>query len=147
MDQQGTESRLLNDDEYIKLRMKKGSLDDDERLEIESHVTHSYQFLRTIPWTKGMKKIPVIAYGHHEKLNGVGYPRSLVEEEIPIQTRMMTIADIYDALTAMDRPYKRAVTKDRALDILRYEVEDNHIDPELLRVFIEARIFEKTCGS
>jgi len=147
VNQQGTESPLLTDDEYIKLRMKKGSLDEQERLEIESHVTHSYQFLRTIPWTKEMQKIPVIAYGHHEKLNGVGYPRSLVEEEIPIQTRMMTIADIYDALTAMDRPYKRAVTKDRALDILRYEVEDNHIDPELLRVFIEARVFEKACDS
>lgn len=143
VDQQGTEFPLLTDDEYIKLRMKKGSLDDDERLEIESHVTHSYQFLKTIPWTKEMKKIPVIAYGHHEKLNGAGYPRSLVEEEIPIQTRMMTIADIYDALTAMDRPYKKAVTKVRALDILRYEVEDNHIDPELLRIFIDARIFKK----
>ncbi len=134
---------LLTEDERVKLKIKRGSLDDEERKEIESHVTHTYLFLRTIPWTREMKNVPEIAYCHHEKLNGEGYPRGIRGEEIPIQARMMTIADIYDALTARDRPYKRAVATERALDILNYEIESNHVDPDLVRVFIEAKIYRE----
>ncbi|HBS70705.1 MAG TPA: phosphohydrolase, partial [Cyanobacteria bacterium UBA11153] len=71
------------------------------------HVTHTYQFLRRIPWTKHLKNVPTIAYGHHEKLDGSGYPQGLKQEQISIQTQILTVADIYDALTASDRPYKR----------------------------------------
>jgi HD-GYP domain-containing protein (c-di-GMP phosphodiesterase class II) len=134
---------FITDDEYIKLSIKKGSLDEAERKEIESHVTHTYLFLKTIPWTSEMKNIPTIAYGHHEKLTGSGYPRGINSPAIPVQTRMMTVSDIYDALTASDRPYKRAVPPQRALDILNLEVKDGGLDPELVKVFIEARIWEK----
>jgi HD-GYP domain-containing protein (c-di-GMP phosphodiesterase class II) len=134
---------LLNDDEYVKLSIKKGSLDESERKEIESHVSHTFRFLSTIPWTKEMRNIPTIAYGHHEKMDGDGYPRRIHAEQIPIQTRMMTISDIYDALTASDRPYKRAVPAQKALDILATEVKESKLDPELVRVFIEAKIWEK----
>ena len=126
------------------LTVRQGSLDDSERLEIESHVDHTYRFLKQIPWTRDLAQIPQIAYGHHEKLNGRGYPRSIRADEIPIQTRMMTIADIYDALTAADRPYKRAVTRERALDILRSEVEGEMLDPDLFQIFVGARIYETT---
>jgi HD-GYP domain-containing protein (c-di-GMP phosphodiesterase class II) len=134
---------FLNDDEYIKLSIKKGSLDESERKEIESHVTHTFLFLRTIPWTKEMRNIPTIAYGHHEKLDGDGYPRGIHSPEIPVQTRMMTVSDIYDALTASDRPYKRAVPAQKALDILNAEVKERKLDPDLVKIFIEAKIWEK----
>jgi HD-GYP domain-containing protein (c-di-GMP phosphodiesterase class II) len=139
---EGKELHFLEDDEYVKLKIKKGSLDEAERKEIESHVTHTFLFLRTIPWTKEMRNIPAIAYGHHEKLTGDGYPRGIHAPEIPIQTRMMTVSDIYDALTASDRPYKRAVPAQKALDILNAEVKESKLDPELVKVFIESKIWE-----
>ncbi len=139
----GQERPVLTPEEHVKLKVVRGSLDEAERHEIESHVTHTYHFLKTIPWTRAMQRIPLIAYGHHEKLDGGGYPRGLVAEEIPLQTRMMTISDIFDALTAMDRPYKPAVSDSKALDILGSEVEGHHVDEELLRIFIEARIWKK----
>ncbi|HUI69093.1 MAG TPA: HD domain-containing phosphohydrolase [Spirochaetia bacterium] len=132
----------LTDDEYIKLRIHRGSLDDEERLQIESHVSHTYKFLQTIPWTKEMRNIPVIAYGHHEKLDGTGYPRGIHGEEISTQTKMMTVSDIFDALTASDRPYKRAVPAQKALDILTDEVKENKLDADLVKIFIEAKVWE-----
>jgi HD-GYP domain-containing protein (c-di-GMP phosphodiesterase class II) len=142
-DLEGKDQPLLNDDEVRFLTIRKGSLDEQERLEIESHVSHTYKFLLNIPWTKELSNVPYIAYGHHEKLNGRGYPRKVTGEAIPIQTRMMTIADIFDALTASDRPYKRAVPVPRALDIMAEEVKDGMLDGELFRLFTEAKVFEK----
>jgi len=138
----GVERPLLEPEEFHFLSIKRGTLDERERLEIESHVTHSYRFLTKIPWTKAMKDIPAIAYGHHEKLDGTGYPRRLTAPEIPVQTRMMTISDIYDALTATDRPYKRAVPLEKALAILRTEAGEGKLDPDLLDVFITQRVYE-----
>ena len=131
---------FLSYNEVVKLSIRKGSLTEDERREIESHVTHTYRFLTQIPWTRTLKHVPDIAYGHHEKLTGKGYPRSLKESEIALPTRMMTISDIYDALTASDRPYKRAVPKQKAYDILLDEAKRGELDPDLLRVFIEADV-------
>jgi HD-GYP domain-containing protein (c-di-GMP phosphodiesterase class II) len=138
----GTCEPYLSPDEVRFLTIRKGSLDDAERHEIESHVTHTYQFLQRIPWTGELQQIPVIAYGHHEKMDGRGYPRRITGEAIPIQTRMMTISDIYDALTAQDRPYKRAVSTDRAFDILSQEVKEGQLDADLYKLFIEARVFQ-----
>jgi HD-GYP domain-containing protein (c-di-GMP phosphodiesterase class II) len=142
-DDDGTKRSYLVEDEYRKLKIVRGTLDDSERLEIESHVTHTYQFLSTIPWTKEMKDIPRIAWGHHEKLDGHGYPRRIEAEAIPIQTRMMTVSDIYDALTASDRPYKPAVSTQKALDILYGYVKDNQLDPELVNIFSAQKIYDK----
>jgi HD-GYP domain-containing protein (c-di-GMP phosphodiesterase class II) len=91
-----------------------------------------------------MRHIPEIAYGHHEKLDGTGYPRGLTADQIPLQARMMTISDIYDALTAQDRPYKRAVPISTALDILHSEANDGKLDKDLLDVFITNRVYEST---
>jgi HD-GYP domain-containing protein (c-di-GMP phosphodiesterase class II) len=142
VDFNGAERPLLGDDELQYLIIRKGNLDDRERREIESHVTHTYRFLEQIPWTRELRGIPLIAYGHHEKLNGRGYPRAVAAVDIPVQTRMMTISDIYDALTATDRPYKRAVPTERALDILSMEAKDGMLDADLLQSFIDARVFD-----
>jgi response regulator RpfG family c-di-GMP phosphodiesterase len=132
---------LLLPDEFHFLSIRKGTLDEVERLEIESHVTHSFKFLIKIPWTPQMRNVPQYAYGHHELLDGSGYPRKLQAPEIPVQARMMTISDIFDALTATDRPYKRAVPVDRALDILRKEFAGK-LDSDLLDIFIDWRVYE-----
>jgi HD-GYP domain-containing protein (c-di-GMP phosphodiesterase class II) len=147
VDFDGVVRPLLNEDELRFLMINKGNLDLRERREIESHVTHTYRFLQQIPWTRELKGIPDIAYGHHEKLNGAGYPRGVTEPEIPVQTRMMTIADIYDALTATDRPYKRAVPAERALDILHAEAKSGLIDPHLLRTFAAAQVWRRVTPS
>ncbi|HEX6084956.1 MAG TPA: HD domain-containing phosphohydrolase [Thermoanaerobaculia bacterium] len=138
------EKRLLVDPEEARiLSIRKGNLDAAERSEIESHVTHTFNFLLKIPWTRDLSSVAEIAYAHHEKLNGRGYPRKLTANDIPIQSRMMAISDIYDALTASDRPYKRAVPTERALDILRMETAEGLLDPALVQTFIEARVFER----
>ncbi len=143
VDVDGVPQPYLSDDETRFLTIRKGSLDEAERLEIESHVTHTYRFLLQIPWTKELSQIPLIAYGHHEKLDGRGYPRKVGAGEIPVQTRMMTISDIFDALTASDRPYKRAVPLQRALDIMHDEVKAGMLDRDLFQLFVDGKVFEK----
>ena len=130
--------KLLHDFEFENLALAKGSLSPDERIEIESHVSHTFTFLSLIPWTRNLAQLPEIAYAHHEKLDGSGYPRGLSQEEIPVQSKIMTIADIYDALTAADRPYKPALPAERALDILNYEARVGKVDKDLLSVFVES---------
>jgi len=143
VDIQGQRRLLVDPEEARILSIRKGNLDPAERMEIESHVTHTFNFLLKIPWTRDLSAVADIAYAHHEKLNGRGYPRRLSAEDIPIQSRMMTVSDIYDALTASDRPYKRAISTDRALDILRMEVGDGLLDEELVDTFIEAKVYER----
>jgi HD-GYP domain-containing protein (c-di-GMP phosphodiesterase class II) len=111
---------------------------------MESHVTHSFHFLTKIPWTPLMRGIPDIVYGHHEKLDGSGYPRRLAGSQIPVQARMMTICDIYDALVAQDRPYKRAVPTHAALEILHAEAGEGKLDQDLLDVFVGKEIYRET---
>ncbi|HET7183451.1 MAG TPA: HD domain-containing phosphohydrolase [Terriglobales bacterium] len=143
LDFDGEDQALLAEDEVRLLSIRKGTLDEMEREEMESHVRHTFDFLKQIPWTRQIGNVPEIARGHHEKLTGEGYPFRLSAPEIPLQTRMMTISDIFDALVAGDRPYKKAVTHERALDILGMEVEDGNLDRNLFQVFLEAKVFER----
>jgi HD-GYP domain-containing protein (c-di-GMP phosphodiesterase class II) len=143
LDPRGIERPYLNPGEIKLLSIPKGSLDPSERLEIESHVIHTFNFLSQIPWTKSLQKVPEIARAHHEKLNGTGYPYKLRGDQIPLPTKMMTICDIFDALTASDRPYKRAVPVQRALSILEDCVRASELDPDLFRVFHEEKIYER----
>lgn len=140
----GEPQPLLSATEVTMLSIPRGSLDDDERRQIESHVNHTFDFLAQIPWTRELRGIPRIARAHHEKLNGTGYPQGLREAEIPLATKMMTICDIFDALNAADRPYKPAVPVQRALKILEEAVRDNELDADLFRIFLEAKIYERT---
>jgi HD-GYP domain-containing protein (c-di-GMP phosphodiesterase class II) len=131
---------LLTSQEVQVLSIPRGSLSAVERREIESHVTHTFKFLSQIPWTKTLKRVPEIAYAHHEKLDGKGYPRSIPSDRIPVQSKMMAISDIYDALTASDRPYKKAVPHEMALDILKKESDTGQLDKELFKIFVEAEV-------
>jgi HD-GYP domain-containing protein (c-di-GMP phosphodiesterase class II) len=142
-DLDGKKRPILTQDEVQMLSIRKGSLDEEERLQIESHVLHTVSFLQQIPWTNELRNIPEIARGHHEKLNGTGYPYKLSAREIPMQTRMMTISDIFDALAAADRPYKKAVSIESALEILELSVNDGELDRGLFEIFLSARIFDR----
>jgi HD-GYP domain-containing protein (c-di-GMP phosphodiesterase class II) len=130
-------------EEVAALQIRRGSLTDVERVEIESHVVHTYNFLKKIPWGKRFADVPKIAGAHHEYLNGAGYPRHLPAPEIPVEARIMTIADIFDALTASDRPYKKAVPIDKALGIIESEVRAGKCDPELFKIFVEGEVYKK----
>ncbi|MBI4509838.1 MAG: GAF domain-containing protein [Deltaproteobacteria bacterium] len=142
VDEQGNAQRYLSASEVHALEVPRGSLTDTERRQIESHVVHTFNFLRQIPWGRSLRDIPEIAGAHHEKMDGSGYPRGIKGDKIPIPSRMMTIADIFDALTAFDRPYKKAVPVERALDIIALDVKQGKCDPELFRIFVEAKIYE-----
>ncbi|HEU4951657.1 MAG TPA: HD domain-containing phosphohydrolase [Holophagaceae bacterium] len=142
----GARQPVLEGPDLEVLRIRRGSLSEAERLEIESHVTHTFRFLTQIPWTGDLKGVPEIAYAHHERLTGTGYPRKLGGDAIPVQSRAMAISDVFDALTARDRPYKGAVPLDKSLDILQEEARHGHLDQPLLDLFIEARVFERTLG-
>jgi response regulator RpfG family c-di-GMP phosphodiesterase len=141
---EGRQERILETEDISALRIPKGSLSAEERHEVNSHVTHTFRFLSQIPWTGSLAGLPEIAYAHHERLNGKGYPRGLKSEQIPPQSKLMAISDVYDALVASDRPYKVAVTVPRSLEILEDEVKSGLLDGEVLRIFVEARIYELT---
>src|SRR5213593_1935121 len=142
-DAEGRPRTVLTPDEVRVLAIPRGSLTDEERLAIQEHVVHTYQFLMQIPWTKELRRVPEIARSHHEKLDGSGYPYGARAEAIPVQSRMMAIADIYDALTASDRPYKKALRAEEALAILDVERRAGALDSALLDLFLEARVFER----
>jgi HD-GYP domain-containing protein (c-di-GMP phosphodiesterase class II) len=133
----------LERDEVAALQIRRGSLTDVERVEIQSHVVHTYNFLSSIPWGKQYADVPRIAGAHHEYLNGTGYPHRLGSTGIPVESRIMTIADIFDALTASDRPYKKAVPVDRALAIIDDEVKAGRCDATLFGVFVESEVYKK----
>ncbi|NEQ73962.1 MAG: HD domain-containing protein [Okeania sp. SIO2C9] len=132
---------LITPEEMAQLAVPRGNLTFEERKAMESHVTHSYEFLKRIPWTNNLQQIPEIAYGHHEKLDGSGYPRGLKQKDIPIQAQIMVIADIYDALTAGDRPYKQGLPVEAALRIMRHEAAQNKINSNFLELFEQREVF------
>jgi HD-GYP domain-containing protein (c-di-GMP phosphodiesterase class II) len=142
-DLRGNTRTLLDEDDVLALSIKRGSLTPNEYAEISSHVTHTFKFLSRIPWGKRFSRVPAIAGAHHEKLNGTGYPNRLRTDEIPVQSKMMSVSDIFDALTASDRPYKKALPTDRALEILDFNVKDGHLDGELVKIFRETKIWER----
>jgi HD-GYP domain-containing protein (c-di-GMP phosphodiesterase class II) len=146
-DARGEVRPLLDEQDVVALTIKRGSLTPAEYEEITSHVTHTFKFLSRIPWGKQFRRVPQIAGAHHERVNGTGYPNRLRGEEIPVQSKLMSISDIFDALTASDRPYKKAVPLERALDILEFNVKDGHLDGELVRIFREARVWSHSPGT
>jgi len=143
-DEGGAQLPYLTSDEASCLQIRRGSLTEPERLEINSHVVHTYNFLNRIPWSRTLRDVPEIAGAHHEKLDGTGYPNKLRGEQIPVPARMMAISDIYDALTASDRPYKKAMPSDKALDILASDVKRGQLDKALFDVFVDAKVWKVT---
>jgi HD-GYP domain-containing protein (c-di-GMP phosphodiesterase class II) len=132
---------VLTAAEIEQLLIPRGTLSSTERDRIQLHVVHTYDFLRQIPWTKHLQNVPAIAGSHHEKLDGSGYPWGLKEAEIPIQSQMMAIADIYDALAASDRPYKPRLSIERSLEILQQEAQANKLNQDLLDLFRQRQVY------
>jgi len=139
---EGEHVQLLTAPELNALTLARGSLTPEERLEIQSHVSHTFAFLSHIPWTASLSAVADIAHAHHEKLDGTGYPLGLAGDEIPVQARIMAVADIFDALTAGDRPYKCSLGVDQALDILHHEARTGKVDPILVDVFIDSQAYQ-----
>jgi len=148
LDLQGREQPWLTDDEVTSLSITRGSLTPREYLEISRHVDHTIRFLSQIPWGASLGRVAEIAGAHHERLDGSGYPRGLAEHAIPLQAKMMSIADIFDALTANDRPYKPAVSVDNAVGIVERAAHvHRHLDPELVRIFVATRVWDGSDGT
>ena len=137
----GSVHPYLSHDEVEHLRVERGNLTDDERREIEDHVHHTVKILEKIPFTEELKNIPKIAAAHHEMLNGTGYPLKLTSADIPIQSRIIAVGDVYEALTAADRPYKKAVSHEDSLRILRDEADKGRLDPDLVELFISDKLY------
>jgi HD-GYP domain-containing protein (c-di-GMP phosphodiesterase class II) len=137
----GAAQPLLTAQELECLQVAQGSLTAAEVRQIRSHAQLTYDFLSRIPWGRRFQRLPAIAGSHHEKIDGTGYPQGLKGDEIPVQAKIMGVADVYDALTASDRPYKRAVPVPRALDILWLEAKDRHLDADLVRLFVESQAY------
>jgi len=140
---QGVHPRLVSPEECESLSIRKGSLSAEERLEIESHVSKSRDFLKQIPWTPELANVPLIAGAHHEKMKGGGYPDGIPAGETPLQARIMAVADVFDSLTSADRPYKPAIPLERACGILESMAREGDLDPNVVAFFIERKMWEK----
>ncbi|MBK9973178.1 MAG: GAF domain-containing protein [Planctomycetes bacterium] len=134
---------LLSEEDYLSLQTRKGTLNDAERREIENHVADSWQFLKRIPWTADLSRVPEIAGQHHEKMNSKGYPNGVPAADTPLGSRLMAVADVFDSLTASDRPYKPAIPLERAIQILQAMAKDGDLDPEVVQLFERTKIWEK----
>ncbi len=141
VDASGKESPFLTDDEIENLTIKKGTLTAKEREIINHHIVVTIRMLESLPWPAHLKNVPEYAGGHHERVDGKGYPRGLTKDQMPVQARMMAIADIFEALTAADRPYKRGKTLSEALSILGQFALNGHIDPDLFQVFVREKVY------
>ena len=142
IDQDGRERRWLTDEEYEMLSIRKGTLSRQELEKMRKHVVMTEKMLSQIKFSPELAHVPEWAAAHHEKLNGKGYPKGLEEDEIPFEVRIITILDIFDALVASDRPYKKAKTVEQAIRILGFGVKDGELDPKLTERFIESRCWE-----
>jgi hypothetical protein len=137
----GHEADFLTEDEVRNLTIRAGTLTDDERKVINNHIVATIKMLEALPWPKHLTKVPEYAGGHHERMDGKGYPKGLTRDEMSIQARCMGIADIFEALTAKDRPYKKGKTLSESLEILGKMKLNNHVDPDLFDVFVRRKVY------
>ncbi len=143
LDQSGNTAHFLNDDEIENLSIPRGTLTGKEREIINYHIVATIKMLEALPWPKHLRHVPEYAGGHHERMDGKGYPRGLTREQMSVQARVMGIADIFEALTARDRPYKKGKTLTESLQILGKFKEGGHIDPDLFDVFIRQKVYQR----
>lgn len=140
-DAEGHQQPLLTDGELENLCIRRGTLNHKERKIIEGHMTATLDMLGELPFPKHLQRVPEYAGGHHERMDGTGYPKGLTREQLSLPARMMGIADVFEALTAPDRPYKAPMKLSQALTIMGRMVEDNHLDPDLFAVFVEEGVY------
>ncbi len=137
----GEEQPFLTENEVYNLCVERGTLTAEERDVINYHITATIKMLESLPFPKDLQRVPEFAGGHHEKMDGTGYPRGLKRDQMSIQARIMGIADIFEALTAADRPYKKAKTLSESLRIMGFMKKDSHIDPDLFDVFLREKVW------
>jgi HD-GYP domain-containing protein (c-di-GMP phosphodiesterase class II) len=140
-DMQGHDVSFLTDDEVKNLTIRSGTLTEDERKIINHHIVATIRMLESLPWPSHLTNVPEYAGGHHERMDGKGYPRGLTREQMSVQARVMGIADIFEALTAKDRPYKKGKTLSESLAILGRMKQGGHIDPDLFDIFVRERVY------
>jgi len=137
----GREENFLTANEIDNLTIPRGTLTAEEREQINHHIMVTIRMLESLPWPRHLQKVPEYAGGHHERMDGKGYPRGLTREQMPVPARIMGIADIFEALTAADRPYKRGKMLSEALQIMGRFRLDGHIDPDLFDVFVREKVY------
>jgi HD-GYP domain-containing protein (c-di-GMP phosphodiesterase class II) len=143
VDVSGHEANFLSEDEIRNLTIRAGTLNQDERQVINHHIVATIKMLEALPWPRHLKNVPEYAGGHHERMDGKGYPKGLKREQMSVQARVMGIADIFEALTARDRPYKKGKTLSESLQILGKFRQSGHIDPDLFDVFVRSKIYRR----
>jgi HD-GYP domain-containing protein (c-di-GMP phosphodiesterase class II) len=139
----GHEAKFLTEDEVRNLTIRAGTLTEDERKIINHHIVATIKMLEALPWPRHLVKVPEYAGGHHERMDGKGYPKGLTREQMSVQARCMGIADIFEALTAKDRPYKKGKTLSESLEILGRMKLNNHVDPDLFDIFVRCKIYRR----
>jgi HD-GYP domain-containing protein (c-di-GMP phosphodiesterase class II) len=139
----GHEANFLSEDELKNLTIRAGTLTGDERQIINHHIVATIKMLEALPWPKHLTNVPEYAGGHHERMDGKGYPKGLKREDMSVQARVMGIADIFEALTAKDRPYKKGKTLSESLEILGRFSQNGHIDPDLFDVFVRRKVYRR----
>jgi HD-GYP domain-containing protein (c-di-GMP phosphodiesterase class II) len=132
---------LYNKGEVYNLSVGRGTLSEEERYKINEHIVQTLIMLSALPFPKHLRQVPEIAGGHHEKMDGTGYPKGLVREQMSPLARMMAIADIFEALTAVDRPYKKGKTLSEAVKIMSFMKKDHHVDPDLFDLFLTSGVY------
>jgi len=142
-DVEGRDAPFLSEDEVKNLTIRAGTLTDDERKVINHHIVATIKMLEALPWPRHLTKVPEYAGGHHERMDGKGYPKGLTREQMSVQARCMGIADIFEALTAKDRPYKKGKTLSESLEILGRMRLNNHVDPDLFDVFVRRKVYRR----
>jgi HD-GYP domain-containing protein (c-di-GMP phosphodiesterase class II) len=142
-DVSGHEANFLTDDEVKNLTIRAGTLTEDERKVINHHIVATIRMLEALPWPRHLTNVPEYAGGHHERMDGKGYPKGLSREQMSVQARCMGIADIFEALTAKDRPYKKGKTLSESLEILGRMKLNNHVDADLFDVFVRRKVYRR----
>jgi HD-GYP domain-containing protein (c-di-GMP phosphodiesterase class II) len=137
----GDLKNLLSDDELYNLSISRGTLTNEEKDIIKNHVTVTHKMLSQLPFPKKLRNVSYYASAHHEKIDGAGYPLGLKGDQIPLQARIIALADIFDALTAKDRPYKKEKTLSEAIKIMGYMVQGDYIDADLFSLFVKEKIY------
>lgn len=132
----------LTDREIEALSVRKGNLTGKEYNRIQNHVELTYNIVKNIPFTKTLKNVPFFSASHHELLDGTGYPRGLKSDEIPVQSRILAVVDIFDALTAADRPYRRAISPEKSGKILKAEAKAGRIDKDIVNLFLDKKLYK-----
>lgn len=141
IDMEGKEQPLITEEECYNLTIRRGTITAEEREIINNHMTLTIRMLEQLPFPKHLRNVPEYAGGHHERMDGKGYPRGLTRNEMSIPARIMAVADVFEALTSSDRPYKKAMPLSQTLTIMGRMVEDNHLDPDIFRLFVDSQVY------